>query len=94
MSDLAEGQGNHVVAGGVSAFVFRRGDTVSAVSAICSHLPCELWWADSTGLLTCPCHPATFTADGRPSSGYALPALNQVHVRVTAAGRVEVLGTE
>ena len=88
------GGGTHVVAGGVGAFVFRHGDTVTAVSSVCSHLPCELWWESHAGALSCPCHPATFTPDGKPTEGYVLPALNKVHVRVTAAGRVEVLGTE
>ena len=94
MSDLVEAEGKHVVAGSVGAFIFRRGDTVTAVSSICSHLPCELWWDGHKGNLACPCHPAAFRPDGRPADGYALPALNTVHVRVTAAGRVEVLGTE
>jgi nitrite reductase/ring-hydroxylating ferredoxin subunit len=94
MSDLVEGRGQHVVAGGVSAFVFRRGDSVSAVSSICSHLPCELWWDTRATVLQCPCHPVWFTADGRPGDGYHMPSLSKVHVRVTAAGRVEVLGTE
>jgi nitrite reductase/ring-hydroxylating ferredoxin subunit len=94
MSDLAEGQGKHVVAGSVGAFVFRHGDTVTAVSSVCSHLPCELWWDSGQGYLSCPCHPANFMPDGRPAGIYALPSLNKVHVRVTAAGRIEVLGTE
>ncbi len=94
MSDLAEGQGKRVKAGGVGAFLFRRGQTVTAVSSICSHLPCELWWDRSTSYLACPCHPASFQADGKPADGYALPALNPVQVRVTAEGRIEVLGTE
>ena len=94
LTDLAEGQGHHVVAGGVSAFVFRRGDTVTAVSAVCSHLPCELWWDAGKANLICPCHPASFTADGHLAVGYGLRSLNKVYVRVTDAGRVEVLGTE
>lgn len=94
LNDLAEGQGNRVTAGGVGAFVFRRGDTVTAVSAICSHLPCELWWDDGNANLACPCHPAAFHPDGRPVEAYSMPALSTVRVRVTAAGRVEVLGTE
>ena len=94
MSDLAEGQGKRVKAGGVGAFLFRRGQTVTAVSSICSHLPCELWWDRSTSYLACPCHPASFQPDGKPADGYALPALNPVQVRVTAEGRIEVLGTE
>src|ERR1700736_5876033 len=38
LADFDEGQGKLVRAGSVSAFVFRRGEAVSAVSAICSHL--------------------------------------------------------
>jgi Rieske Fe-S protein len=66
---------------------------VTAVSSICSHLPCELGWNSGDGLLDCPCHPASFTPDGKSTPSYPLPALNTVLVRVTAAGRVEVLGT-
>jgi Rieske Fe-S protein len=78
----------------VSAYLFRRGEAVTAVSSICSHLPCELWWDGSQALLACPCHAATFTPQGRSTDPhYPLPALNTVRVRVTSAGRVEVLGT-
>jgi nitrite reductase/ring-hydroxylating ferredoxin subunit len=95
MSDLVEGQGQRVAAGSVSAFVFRRGDSVTAVSSICSHLPCQLWWDGGHGLLECPCHPASFTPQGiTTDKTYPLPALNTVHVRITPAGRVEVLGTD
>ena len=94
LQDLVEGQGKRVAAGGVSAYVFRRGDNVTAVSSICSHLPCELWWNSGAGLLDCPCHPASFTPDGHSTSHtYPLPTLNTVYVRVTTEGRVEVLGT-
>lgn len=94
LSDLVEGQGKQVTAGAVGAFVFRRGDTVTAVSSICSHLPCELWWDGQQGLLDCPCHPVSFTPAGKATeTTYPLPDLNTVHVRVTTAGRVEVLGT-
>jgi len=94
VSDLVEAQGKRVQAGGIGAFLFKRGDTVTAVSSICSHLPCELWWEGGSGHLACPCHPAKFKADGDPVNTDALPALNKVETRITAAGRVEVLGTE
>jgi nitrite reductase/ring-hydroxylating ferredoxin subunit len=94
LADLDEGQGKLVAAGAVRAFVFRKGDSVTAVSSICSHLPCELWWDRGSAHLACPCHPAAFKPDGTPGDGYSLAALNTVHVRVTAAGRVEVLGAE
>jgi len=94
LDELVEGEGKLVKAGSVGAFVFRRGDTVTAVSSICSHLPCELWWDGSNSLLNCPCHPATFTAGGHSTAtAYALPTLSPVHARVTAERRVEVLGT-
>lgn len=94
LADLVEGQGKRVTAGAIGAYVFRHGDNVTAVSSICSHLPCELQWDGSDQLLACPCHPATFTPDGRTTSKtYPLPTLNEVRVRITAAGRVEVLGT-
>jgi nitrite reductase/ring-hydroxylating ferredoxin subunit len=94
MSELVDGQGMRVTAGGVGAFLFRRGDTVTAVTSICTHLPCELWWNGGGGTLDCSCHPASFLPDGKSTDPtYPLPTLNKVQVRVTSAGRVEVLGT-
>ena len=94
LADLTEGQGKLVAAGSVSAFVFRKDGTVTAVSSICSHLPCQLWWNSHDSLLDCPCHPASFTPSGKSTNqAYPLPTLNKVRVRVTSAGRVEVLGT-
>jgi nitrite reductase/ring-hydroxylating ferredoxin subunit len=94
LADLVEGQGKRVTAGGVGAYLFRRGDSVNAVSSICSHLPCELSWSSGAGMLNCSCHPVSFTPEGESTNDkYPLPALNAVQVRVTAAGRVEVLGT-
>ncbi|TAN32339.1 Rieske (2Fe-2S) protein [bacterium] len=93
LEDLVDGQGKRVSAGAVSAYLFRHGATVTAVSSICSHLPCELQWNSGAGLLDCPCHPASFTPNGQSTYAYPLPALDTVGVRVTAAGRVEVLGT-
>jgi Rieske Fe-S protein len=94
LAEFAEGQGKRVTAGGVGAYLFRRGDNVAAVSSVCSDLPCELSWNGGNGVLDCPCHPASFKPDGSPTSqAYHLPALAVVKVRITAAGRVEVLGT-
>jgi len=94
LADFAEGQAKRVTAGAVGAFLFRRGETVSAVSSVCSDLPCELSWNGGRGTLDCPCHPAAFTPEGAPTNkSYSLPSLDLVSVRVTHAGRVEVLGT-
>jgi nitrite reductase/ring-hydroxylating ferredoxin subunit len=93
LEEFSEGQGRRVTAGGVGAYVFRAGSSVTAVSSICSHLPCELSWDAADGHLLCPCHPAKFTPAGQPAVRYSLDALSKVHVRVTDQGRVEVLGT-
>jgi Rieske Fe-S protein len=94
LAEFVEGQGKRVNAGGIGAYLFRRGDNVAAVSAVCSDLPCELSWNAGNGVLDCPCHPASFKPDGSPTNlAYHLPALDVVSVRVTPAGRVEVLGT-
>jgi cytochrome b6-f complex iron-sulfur subunit len=94
LADFIEGQGKRVTAGAVGAYLFRRGSNVTAVSSICSHLPCELSWNGGNGVLDCPCHPASFKPDGLPTNqAYGLQPLNVVSVRVTVAGRVEVLGT-
>ena len=94
LADFVDGQGKRVTAGAIGAFLFRRGETVSAVSSICSDLPCELQWNDGMQVLDCPCHPASFTPAGAPTNkAYPLPSLDMVGVRVTDAGRVEVLGT-
>ncbi len=94
LADFNEGQGTRVTAGAVGAFVFRSGNAMTAVSSICSHLPCELQWNGGGGVLDCPCHPASFNPAGTATNhAYPLPALDVVSVRITAAGRVEVLGT-
>jgi nitrite reductase/ring-hydroxylating ferredoxin subunit len=91
LADFAPGQARLVKAGAVGAFVTRNGDGVSAVSSICSDLPCELWWDGSQHALVCPCHNRTFTADGTSNGLYPLRSLDVVQARVNG-GRVEVLG--
>jgi nitrite reductase/ring-hydroxylating ferredoxin subunit len=91
LADFAPGQARMVRAGAVGAFVTRNGDSVSAVSSICSDLPCELWWDASQHALVCPCHNRTFTADGSSIGVYKLRSLDVVQARVNG-GRVEVLG--
>jgi Rieske Fe-S protein len=93
LADLPQGQGTRVAAGAVRAYLFRHGDRVSAVSSICTDLPCELDWRSADGLLVCPCHRRAFTSDGRSTPGEpALRALSRVHVRIEN-GRVLILGT-
>jgi len=92
--DLVENVPVRVAAGSVGAFVIRRGNMVVAMSAYCTHLPCELEWLAQNHVLNCPCHNSAFDLNGvsMGSSPYRWPTLPAVQVRVSN-GTVEVLGT-
>lgn len=93
--DLQEGVPVRANAGAVQVFVVRHGQSVGAVSALCTHQPCVLTWSTDLTSLTCPCHGARFGVDGEPTWGpyrYHLPRLPRVPTRVLE-GHVEVLGT-
>jgi cytochrome b6-f complex iron-sulfur subunit len=96
LDDLEEGIPVRASAGAIGVFVVRRGQTVTAVSALCTHQPCELVWNQAGQALDCPCHGARFGVDGSSLSQdypYPLPPLPLAQARVRA-GRVEVLGTD
>jgi Rieske Fe-S protein len=92
--DLVENVPVRVSAGSVGAFIIRRGNMVVAMSAYCTHLPCELEWLAQGHVLNCPCHNSSFDLNGVSlgSSPYRWPTLPAVQVRVNS-GTVEVLGT-
>jgi cytochrome b6-f complex iron-sulfur subunit len=94
LSALPEGQAVHFRAGAVPAVLFREGQRVRGLSAICTHLPCELNWNAGAKTLDCPCHSRSFDAQGKAAGAdYAdrLPDLPKVSVRIVG-GRVQVLG--
>lgn len=96
LADLEDGVPRRVTAGAIGAFLVRRGEQVVAMSAYCTHVPCELVWLADRNVLNCPCHNLAFNLDdGHPMShGYPpLPALPTVKVRVQPQGRLEVWGT-
>jgi cytochrome b6-f complex iron-sulfur subunit len=96
LADLEDGVPRRVTAGAIGAFLVRHGGRVAAMSAYCTHVPCELVWLADRNVLNCPCHNLAFNLDdGQPmSSRYPpLPALPTVKVRVQPEGRLEVLGT-
>lgn len=95
LADLDEGIPVRVTAGAVGAYLLRHGEKVSAMSAYCTHLPCELAWLADRKVLNCPCHNLAFDLDGKAITDKhpPYPALPSVRVRVLPEGRVEVLGT-
>ncbi|HZU16459.1 MAG TPA: Rieske (2Fe-2S) protein, partial [Candidatus Dormibacteraeota bacterium] len=83
VSELVEDVPRRVAAGAIGAFVVRRGRQVIGMSAMCTHLPCELVWRTEDRVFLCPCHGQTFDVQGRSLDlHYPLPALPLVRVRV------------
>ncbi len=86
LADLVEAQPVKVVAGDLVAYVFRRGDEVSAVSGMCSHLPCALDWRRGSALFNCPCHNVNFSPNGLPLEARA-PARQPRRARCSSRAR-------
>jgi nitrite reductase/ring-hydroxylating ferredoxin subunit len=93
LSDLAPHQVMPVMAGAVPAFLIREGESVRAMSRVCTHMGCLLNYEVDERELVCPCHGAWFNLDGTvdPAYGMSLPRLPAVGVRVDK-GVVYVLG--
>lgn len=93
-ANLAPGVAKPVDAGAVPAFVLRDGDSVRALSRVCTHMGCLLQFNTDEGELQCPCHGAVFDLNGQPDPEYvkmALPALPPLTARVVK-GMIYVLG--
>lgn len=69
----------------VPAFVLRDGQSVRALSRVCTHQACLLQLDPTERELFCPCHGAVFDLSGQQVPGYYptnLPALPAFEVRV------------
>ncbi|MGH3726070.1 MAG: Rieske (2Fe-2S) protein [Mycobacterium sp.] len=83
--------------GFVNGFVRRVGGQVQAVSGVCTHQGCKLWFDGAHDRLQCPCHTTSFTTDGRvithqlPIAPKPLPTLEvrevDGHIEVFAPDR-------
>jgi Rieske Fe-S protein len=74
LDELAPGEGGIVKVGGEKVAAFRDEDgVVHAVSAICTHLYCQLSFNAAERSWDCPCHGSRFATDGSVIQG---PAVN------------------
>ena len=71
-SALPEGAVHSFDLGSVSGFVRRTEGRVEAVSGICTHQGCKLWFDQSADRLRCPCHSTSFSPAGQVIT-HALP---------------------
>lgn len=64
-ADLGEGSVLPFDLGTVSGFVRRVGGKADAVSGVCTHQGCKLWFDGAADRLRCPCHVTSFSPAGQ-----------------------------
>lgn len=91
LTQLEEGKPQQVTAGGMPVFLVREGNWVRAVSSVCTHKPCQLYWDAESARIACPWGKyQTFSTRGDSLSGELHPLpLAQVRVQ---EGRVQIYG--
>lgn len=69
-------------AAGEPAYLIRRGDSIRALSATCTHARCTVAWQPSSRQFHCPCHRGSFDSQGSVLSGPPPRALDQLPIVV------------
>ncbi len=71
-------------------FLFRKGNSFRAASAVCTHLGCITNWKADEGLIACPCHGSKFTQAGDKTAGPAPRALPRFAMSLDDQGSLVV----
>lgn len=80
-SDVPDGVVHSFDLGSVTGFVRRVDGKVQAISGVCTHQGCKLWFDAPDDTLRCPCHTTSFSPSGQvlahqlPIAPKPLPAL-------------------
>jgi Rieske Fe-S protein len=78
VDELAPGQAGIVRRGAGKVAAYREDDgTLHAVSAVCTHLGCQVKWNEAERSWDCPCHGSRFDPTGRVIQGPAVKDLEQ-----------------
>jgi glycine/D-amino acid oxidase-like deaminating enzyme/nitrite reductase/ring-hydroxylating ferredoxin subunit len=76
LDDVPRGEGRLVRQGVKKVAAYRHGDgTLDVVSAVCTHLGCQVSWNGAERSWDCPCHGSRFDVDGRVLQGPAVKDL-------------------
>ncbi len=103
LADLVEGEPRRVVVVGDdrdaytvtkdqllgSIWVTKKGDAVTALSAVCPHLGCSIDLNGDKKSFSCPCHTSKFSLVGNAEAGPSPRGMDPLGVRV-AEGNVEI----
>ncbi len=72
------------------AYVVRRRDGFSALSAVCTHLGCITRYRPDERIIACPCHGSRFSLEGEVLSGPAPRPLAWLQMALNPRGEIEV----
>ena len=79
--EMLVGQSRIVLLRGEPVLVIREAHKVVAVSAVCTHMSCVVKY-QGEGVISCPCHAATFDLNGNVMGGPAPRPLPSYQVRI------------
>jgi cytochrome b6-f complex iron-sulfur subunit len=71
-------------------WIIREGDTLYALSTVCTHLGCLTGFFPAEELFKCPCHGSNFSLQGDPVAGPAPEPLYHLGLSLSEAGQIVV----
>lgn len=81
-ADLPVGTGQVYSVNNQPVLVIHTQDGFKALSAVCTHLGCIVFWNEQRNVIACPCHEAYFNANGAVISGPPPEPLSAYRVQV------------
>jgi len=69
VADLGIGKGAVFSVNNKAVIVIRTADGYAALSAVCTHLGCIVFWNEQRQVIACPCHAGFFRTNGTVISG-------------------------
>ena len=88
VSDYAEGTITFIESERI--FVLRDDKGFRAISAVCQHLACTVYWSETTKTYDCPCHGSVYDNTGAVISGPAPRALDWLELKKSPDKRLVV----
>lgn len=82
VADLPVGKGQVYSVANKPVIVIHTADGFHALSAVCTHLGCIVFWNEQRSVVACPCHAGFFNVNGSVISGPPPAPLAEYQVQV------------